>query len=46
MLDMTPLGRFGTADEVAAGITFLCLPDAGYITGHTLSIDGGMTIHI
>ena len=46
MLDMTPLGRFGTTDEVAAGITFLCLPDAGYITGHTLSIDGGMTIHI
>src|SRR6185437_3887170 len=28
MLDSTPLGRFGTTDEVAAAITFLCLPDA------------------
>jgi 3-oxoacyl-[acyl-carrier protein] reductase len=46
MLDNTPLGRFGTADEVAAAISFLCLPDAGCITGQTLSIDGGMTMHI
>lgn len=46
MLDSTPLGRFGTTDEVAAAITFLCSPDAGYITGHTLSIDGGMTMHV
>jgi 3-oxoacyl-[acyl-carrier protein] reductase len=46
MLDSTPLGRFGTVDEVAAAITFLCSPDAGYITGHTLSIDGGMTMHV
>jgi 3-oxoacyl-[acyl-carrier protein] reductase len=45
MLDATPLGRFGTADEIAAAITFLCLPDAGYITGQTLSVDGGMTMH-
>jgi len=46
MLDNTPLGRFGSTDEVAAAISFLCLPDAGYITGQTLSVDGGMTIHI
>jgi 3-oxoacyl-[acyl-carrier protein] reductase len=46
MLDSTPLGRFGTTDEVASAITFLCLPDAGYITGQTLSIDGGMTMHV
>ena len=37
-----PLGRFGTADEVAAAIAFLCSPDAAYITGHTLSINGGL----
>ena len=46
MLDITPLGRFGTTDEIAAAITFLCLPEAGYITGQTLSVDGGMTMHI
>ncbi len=46
MLDSTPLGRFGMADEVAAAIGFLCSPDAAYITGQTLSIDGGMTMHI
>ncbi len=46
MLETTPLGRFGTTDEVAAAISFLCLPEAGYITGQTLSVDGGMTMHI
>jgi 3-oxoacyl-[acyl-carrier protein] reductase len=45
LLDSTPLGRFGTTEEVAAAISFLCLPDAGYITGQTLSVDGGMTMH-
>ena len=46
ILDGTPLGRFGTADEVAAAICFLCMPDAGYITGQVLSIDGGMSMHV
>ncbi|GCF09414.1 3-oxoacyl-[acyl-carrier-protein] reductase [Dictyobacter arantiisoli] len=46
MLDSTPLGRFGTTDEVAAAAAFLCSPEAGYITGQILSIDGGMSIHI
>jgi 3-oxoacyl-[acyl-carrier protein] reductase len=46
MLENTPLGRFGTTNEVAAAISFLCLPEAGYITGQTLSVDGGMTMHI
>jgi 3-oxoacyl-[acyl-carrier protein] reductase len=44
MLSVTPLGRFGTADEVAAAIAFLCLPDAGYITGQTLAVDGGISM--
>jgi 3-oxoacyl-[acyl-carrier protein] reductase len=46
ILDSTPLGRFGTKEEVAATICFLCMPEAGYITGQVLSVDGGMSIHI
>jgi 3-oxoacyl-[acyl-carrier protein] reductase len=46
LLDATPMGRFGTPEEVAAAIHFLCLPEAGYITGQILGVDGGMTAHI
>jgi 3-oxoacyl-[acyl-carrier protein] reductase len=46
MLDLTPLGRFGTPEEVAAAICFLCSPEAGYITGQILCVDGGMAMHI
>ena len=46
MLDQTPLKRFGTVDEVAATITFLCSPIASYITGQIISIDGGMSMYI
>jgi 3-oxoacyl-[acyl-carrier protein] reductase len=44
MLGVTPLGRFGTVDEIAAAIAFLCTPDAGYITGQTLAVDGGISM--
>jgi 3-oxoacyl-[acyl-carrier protein] reductase len=37
-----PKGRMGTADEVAAAIAFLVLPESGYITGHVLHVDGGL----
>jgi 3-oxoacyl-[acyl-carrier protein] reductase len=37
-----PLGRLGTAAEVAAAVAFLAGPTAGYITGHVLAINGGM----
>jgi 3-oxoacyl-[acyl-carrier protein] reductase len=39
----TPLGRLGTADDVAPAILFLLGDGARYITGQTLTIDGGIT---
>ena len=38
-----PLKRFGKPAEVASVIRFLCSPDASYITGQTITIDGGIT---
>ena len=46
ILSTTPLGRFGSTEEVAAAIGFLCSPEAGFITGQVLCVDGGMAIHI
>jgi 3-oxoacyl-[acyl-carrier protein] reductase len=37
-----PLARFGSADEVAAAVAFLAGPDAAYITGAVLPVDGGL----
>ena len=39
-----PLGRFGKPEEIAAGVTFLAWPSAGYITGATLDINGGLVM--
>ena len=39
-----PLGRLGTADEVADAVLFLSSPAAQYITGHVLNVDGGMAM--
>lgn len=42
IMDMIPLRRIGTADEVAATVSFLCSPDAAYITRQVISVNGGM----
>lgn len=37
-----PLGRFGSPEDVAAAVVFLASPDAGYVTGSTIHVNGGM----
>jgi NAD(P)-dependent dehydrogenase (short-subunit alcohol dehydrogenase family) len=41
LLQSVPLKRFGTPEEIAAGVLFLASPTASYVTGATLDIDGG-----
>lgn len=41
---LTPVGRSGTPDEVAAVVGFLCTPEAGYVTGQCIVVDGGNSI--
>ena len=42
MIKRIPLGRVGTVNEVAGAVSFLCSEDATYITGSTISVNGGM----
>jgi len=39
-----PAGRMGTPDEIAAAVLYLASPEAGYVTGATLHVNGGMTM--
>ena len=42
MIDRIPLGRIETPEDVAGAVSFLCSPDAAYITGQSLNVCGGM----
>ena len=43
MLDVTPMGRLGKPEEIAAGVAYLASDDASFVTGLELYIDGGYT---
>jgi 3-oxoacyl-[acyl-carrier protein] reductase len=44
IVDRTPLGRFGTTDEIADAVAFLASDEAAFITGHVLAVDGGLVM--
>lgn len=44
LLTGQPIPRPGQLDELAAAVLYLASPAGGYVTGHTLVVDGGMTI--
>ncbi len=44
MLKLIPLAKFGEADDIAHAVTFLASDRSGYITGHTLHVNGGMSM--
>jgi NAD(P)-dependent dehydrogenase (short-subunit alcohol dehydrogenase family) len=41
-LALHPMGRFGTPEEVADAVVFLCSSKASFITGHALPVDAGL----
>ena len=44
LLASTPLGRLGEPEDVAAAVAFLCSPEAAFITGAVLTVDGGLAM--
>ena len=45
VLQLVPLGRMATPEEIAPAVVFLASEEAAYITGHVLAIDGGLVMH-
>ncbi|MFN7053234.1 MAG: SDR family oxidoreductase, partial [Gemmobacter sp.] len=44
ILTQVPAGRMGDAQEIAAAVLYLASPEAGYVTGATLHVNGGMAM--
>jgi 3-oxoacyl-[acyl-carrier protein] reductase len=44
ILGAVPAGRMGTPQEIAAAVLYLAAPEAAYVTGATLHVNGGMTM--
>jgi 3-oxoacyl-[acyl-carrier protein] reductase len=44
ILQMVPANRLGTPDDVAAAVVYLASDEAGYMTGQTLHVNGGMAM--
>ena len=45
VLQLVPIGRAATPEEIAPAVVFLASDEAAYITGHVLAIDGGLVMH-
>jgi 3-oxoacyl-[acyl-carrier protein] reductase len=45
VLQLVPIGRVATPEEIAPAVVFLASEEAAYITGHVLAIDGGLVMH-
>ncbi len=45
VLQLVPIGRMATPEEIAPAVVFLASEEAAYITGHVLAIDGGLVMH-
>ncbi len=44
IMGQIPAGRMGSPSEIAAGVLYLCSDEAGYVTGTTLHVNGGMAM--